>query len=109
MPSGSLTKTRRERSKTIKIEFCIEVLSKSTQEYDQTNKFRLYRSLPDLQEYVLINQNHVEIHQYTKAEGGFWLFRAYESEAETVKFTSIDLEVTVADIYQGVRFAAANP
>jgi Uma2 family endonuclease len=86
----------------------IEVLSKSTQEYDQGDKFKYYRSLPDLQEYVLINQYDLEIYQYTKADGGFWLFRAYESEAETVKFGSIEAEMTVAEIYQGVTFAAEN-
>jgi Uma2 family endonuclease len=87
----------------------IEVLSKSTQDYDQTDKFRYYRSLPDLQEYVLVNQYALEIQQYQRSEGGFWLYRAYESAAETVTFASIDLEMTVAAIYQGVTFAAEPP
>jgi Uma2 family endonuclease len=87
----------------------IEVLSKSTEGYDQTHKFKYYRSLPDLQEYVLINQYELEIHQYTKADGGFWLFRAYESETETVKLGSVGVELTVAEIYQGVTFAPENP
>lgn len=34
----------------------IEVLSDSTQKYDKTEKFRAYRSLPSLQEYILISQ-----------------------------------------------------
>jgi Uma2 family endonuclease len=84
----------------------IEVLSKSTQDYDKTDKFRYYRSLPDLQEYVLVNQYALEIQQYQRSEGGFWLYRAYESAAETVTFASIDLEMTVAEIYQGVTLAA---
>jgi Uma2 family endonuclease len=32
----------------------VEVLSKSTQNHDRTDKFRYYRSIPDFQEYVLI-------------------------------------------------------
>ncbi len=84
----------------------IEVLSKSTADYDQGDKFKYYRSLPDLQEYVLINQYDVEIQHYTKADGGFWIYRAYETLAETVNLGSIAVEMTVADIYQGITFAA---
>ncbi len=35
----------------------VEVLSKSTQNYDQGDKFLYYRSLPELQEYILISQS----------------------------------------------------
>lgn len=39
----------------------IEVLSKSTEDYDQGDKFKFYRSIADLQEYLLINQYELEI------------------------------------------------
>lgn len=83
----------------------IEVLSKSTSGYDYTDKFRYYRSIAQLQEYVLINQYDVAIDHYTKAEGDAWLLRAYESATEKLTFTSIDVEMTFADIYEGVDFS----
>ncbi|MGB5592906.1 MAG: Uma2 family endonuclease, partial [Crocosphaera sp.] len=43
-----------------------EILSKSTQNYDQGEKFRFYRSLPTFQEYLLIPQDYVSIMHYTK-------------------------------------------
>ena len=82
----------------------IEVLSKSTQEYDQNEKFRYYRSIPELQEYVLINQYELEIQQYTKTEDNLWIYRVYESTENIVKFASIDVEMNVAEIYEGVSF-----
>jgi Uma2 family endonuclease len=82
----------------------IEVLSKSTAEYDQDEKFRYYRSIADLQEYVLINQCQLEIQQYTKTSDGFWIYRVYESIEETVKFGSVDIEMSVTEIYAGVTF-----
>lgn len=36
----------------------VEVLSKSTRKFDQTLKFETYKSLPSLQEYVLIEQEN---------------------------------------------------
>lgn len=86
----------------------IEVLSKSTQDYDQGDKFKYYRSIPDLQEYLLINQYDLEVKQYTKTDSDFWMFRAYETAADTIALTSIDVELTVASLYEGITFDSAK-
>jgi Uma2 family endonuclease len=82
----------------------IEILSKSTKDYDRTDKFRYYRSISEFREYVLIDQYGIAIEQYTKTDKDTWLFRAYESDAEKIILTSIDIEMTVTDIYEGVEF-----
>ena len=82
----------------------VEVLSKSTKDYDRTDKFRYYRSIAELQEYVLINQYKVEIEHYTKADENSWLFRAYEASTDKIVFASINLEMTIEDIYENVEF-----
>jgi Uma2 family endonuclease len=82
----------------------IEVLSKSTEDYDLGDKFKFYRSIPDLQEYLLIDQYDLEIQHYTKSDGGFWIYRAYESIDDAIALTSINTEITVATIYEGVSF-----
>lgn len=81
----------------------IEVLSKSTEDYDRQDKFRFYRSLPHLQEYVLINQYELQIEQFTKTDAG-WLLRDYEADSETLRFTSVEVEINLADLYEGVVF-----
>jgi Uma2 family endonuclease len=86
----------------------IEVLSKSTEEYDQSDKFKYYRSIPDLQEYLLVNQYELDIQHYVKSNGGFWIYRAYESVEDTVALTSIDTEITVANVYEGVSFESSQ-
>jgi Uma2 family endonuclease len=82
----------------------IEVLSKSTEDYDLGDKFKFYRSIPDLQEYLLIDQYDLEIQHYTKSDGGFWIYRAYESINDVIALTSINAEITLATIYEGVSF-----
>jgi Uma2 family endonuclease len=86
----------------------IEVSSKSTEDYDKKDKLKYYRSIPTLQEYVLINQYELEIQQYTKSDGDFWIYRVYESTEDIVKFGSIEVEMTVAEIYEGVSFEEIN-
>jgi Uma2 family endonuclease len=86
----------------------IEVLSKSTEEYDQSDKFKYYRSIPDLQEYLLVNQYELDIQHYVKPDGGFWIYRAYESVDDAITLTSINTEITVANVYEGVSLEAAQ-
>ncbi|EHC19583.1 Uma2 family endonuclease [Fischerella thermalis] len=83
----------------------VEVLSKSTQKYDHTDKFRFYRSIPEFREYVLINQYEFQIEQYIKTGKGEWLFREYETEDAIINFVSIGLEMAIANIYESVDFS----
>ena len=80
----------------------IEVLSKSTQDYDQSDKFKCDPSIPDLKEYLLINQYDLEIKQYTKTDTDCWIFRAYESSADVITLSSVEVEIPVAEIYKGI-------
>lgn len=82
----------------------VEVLSKSTEEHDKNDKFKFYRSIPDLQEYLLINQYELDIQHYTKTDSGFWIYRTYEASEDTIALTSIEVDITVANIYEGVSF-----
>lgn len=82
-----------------------EVLSKSTQNYDQGDKFLYYRSIPELREYLLFDQSQFRAMQHTKTAEGKWLLTEYEGETAAVKLETIDLEISLSDLYEGVNFA----
>ncbi|MDJ0729176.1 MAG: Uma2 family endonuclease [Crocosphaera sp.] len=82
----------------------VEVLSKSTRDYDRTDKFRFYRSLPTLQEYILIEQSVYYIEQFYKQPNGEWIFKTYESDADTLNFYSVYFSIPLTYIYQRVDF-----
>ncbi len=77
----------------------VEVLSKSTRRKDQALKRRAYQSLPSLQEYVLIEQDFVEVEVCRKSQS--WQSEHYFLGDE-VRFESIDLSVPVEMIYSRV-------
>lgn len=82
----------------------VEVLSKSTKNYDQGDKFLYYRSIPEFKEYILIDQTRYYAMQYSKTIDGKWLLTEYESENATVQLSSIDLQINFSDIYEQVNF-----
>ncbi|WP_319419323.1 Uma2 family endonuclease [Pleurocapsa sp. FMAR1] len=81
-----------------------EVLSPSTQNYDQGDKFTYYRSIPEMEEYILISQQKYHVIQYTKTEAGKWLLSEYETEDALIQLGSLDLKLELSEIYTGVDF-----
>jgi Uma2 family endonuclease len=86
----------------------VEVLSKSTQNYDQGDKFLYYRSLPEFQEYILISQSRPYVMQYNKTEENKWLLTEYEGENASLSLTSVNFDLSFKEIYEGVTFNIIN-
>jgi Uma2 family endonuclease len=81
----------------------IEILSNSTEAFDRGAKFHHYRELESLQEYVLVNQDHTEIEIYRRMGDRTWSFETYGA-GETVRFASLDLDCSIAEIYTDITF-----
>jgi Uma2 family endonuclease len=82
----------------------VELLSQSTKDFDREDKFRLYRSIPEFREYVLVSQYEFLVSQYIKNESNQWLFQEYEGASATVSFNSVGVQMSVSDIYELVVF-----
>ncbi|MEB3178690.1 MAG: Uma2 family endonuclease [Nostocaceae cyanobacterium] len=82
----------------------MEVLSKSTQDYDRGEKFKYYRSIPEFKEYILIDQYSFYLEQFSKNPSGKWVLTEYELEDAVLALESINLEVLFSDIYERVNF-----
>ncbi|MBL1210607.1 Uma2 family endonuclease [Geminocystis sp. GBBB08] len=82
----------------------VEVLSNSTKDYDQNDKFDSYRTLPSLREYILIDQYKYYVKQFTKTPENKWLLTDYIGEDATVKLESINLEISLKTLYKKVNF-----
>jgi Uma2 family endonuclease len=83
----------------------VEVLSKSTENHDRTNKFRFYRSIPTLKEYIMIDQYEFIVEQFTKNDDGQWVLTEYESEDAVLSLQKIEFQIPFSEIYAGVNFA----
>ncbi len=82
----------------------IEVLSLSIQDYDRGQKFKYYRSVESLQEYILINQYEYEIEQFAKNQQQKWVLTEYKNQAQPLKLESLSAQIPLKDIYHRVDF-----
>jgi len=80
----------------------IEVLSPSTKTYDRGDKFKLYRDIPTLKEYILVDSESYSIEDFYVNEQGNWELNECRRIEETLVFNSIDVSLALAEIYDGV-------
>mgnify|MGYP006443060685 CR=1 FL=1 len=79
-----------------------EVLSESTRNYDRSEKFVSYRSLPTFQEYLLIEQDRVQIEQHIKQDDHHWLLTFHDDINSTISLASVSIEIAIADLYERI-------
>ncbi|HEY9879661.1 MAG TPA: Uma2 family endonuclease [Leptolyngbyaceae cyanobacterium] len=79
----------------------VEVLSPGTEALDRGDKFKEYRTLPSLQEYVLISSTQISVEIYRRGEGRLWLYYPYQ-DGDTIKLESLGFECPIALLYEDV-------
>lgn len=86
----------------------VEVLSKSTANYDRGDKFHIYRQIRSLQEYVLIEQDKyiIDIH-YKSPQSDLWKITRIEGIDSIIQFRSIDISISMKDLFFDVKFDEA--
>ena len=84
--------------------FIAEVLSKSTQNYDRSEKFVAYRTIPSFGEYLLVSQYSVRVEHYVKTAPDRWLLSEYSDPTTILTLSSFDLQLSIADLYENIDF-----
>ncbi|GAA4006749.1 Uma2 family endonuclease [Hymenobacter fastidiosus] len=84
----------------------VEVLSKSTAKGDRSSKFLLYKSIPSLQQYVLVDSQRVSIAVYSRAAAGSWLFQEYQGLDAVLPLPALGLELPLAEVYRRLELSA---
>lgn len=81
----------------------VEVLSPSTEAKDRSDKFTHYRTIPSLQEYLLIDSEKIAVDCYRRGEGKMWLYYPYTA-GDIITLDSIEFEFPIELLYEGVVF-----
>lgn len=81
----------------------IEVLSPSTSNYDHGEKFKLYRDIPTLKEYILVDSESIYIETFRLNESNHWELEEYNENNERLEIKSIEESITLSEIYDAVK------
>jgi len=84
----------------------IEILSASTKNYDRGEKFKLYRDIMTLKEYILVDSESVHIEAFRLNEHNHWELEEYNAITENLQIKSINENILLSEIYGGVKMEA---
>lgn len=77
----------------------VEVLSKSTEDYDHGAKFAHYRSIPSFAEYVLVAQRRRQVEHFHRLDSGQWLLTVLESDDAVLELPALQCALPLREIY----------
>jgi Uma2 family endonuclease len=101
---GKLERAESDKDSIINPSVIIEVLSKSTEDYDRGGKFYLYRSIKTLKEYILIDSLHISAEFYTRQNDNSWILKEFKHLSDNFFISAIGLTLSLKDIYDDVSF-----
>jgi Uma2 family endonuclease len=80
----------------------IEILSKSTKNYDIGIKFQLYRDIKSLKEYIMIDSEGIHVMRYFLNTHQQWELQEFKNIADILPINTIDFSISLHDIYLNV-------
>jgi Uma2 family endonuclease len=80
----------------------VEVLSPSTQGYDRSQKFALYRRIASLREYILIDPESRRVEAFRMGTDGRWVFEDM-SDGVSLEARSVDARIPLAQVFAGIE------
>lgn len=88
----------------------VEVLSEETAEYDRTNKFDNYSSIPSFREYLLVAQDRpfIEAFYLHDPETGLWKISRASGLDASITLRSIDWALQLKDVYRMTKDLKEN-
>ncbi len=82
----------------------IEILSPATKRYDRGEKFKLYRDIAGLKEYILIDSESISIEAFRLNEHNHWELEEYKKEDDILSVQTVQLSLPLREIYEAVKF-----
>jgi Uma2 family endonuclease len=79
----------------------VEVLSDSTEAFDRGDKFADYKTIAELEEYVLIHQKQILVEQFQRKSNDLWIPKMYQA-GDIVEFASIDFSCSIESLYENI-------
>ena len=82
----------------------VEVLSESTEQFDRGKKFQYYRTIPSLQEYILVSSQEYLIECFRRTKNDLWTLQTYEGLNAILRIENLAIDSPLSEIYATLSF-----
>ena len=78
------------------------MISDSTRQYDQNEKFRNYRELPSLRHYLLVETNGISIEHRYRLQNGDWQPQTFSAPDDIIELEAVGCRLSIRAVYEEV-------
>lgn len=96
---GELKLSKEDEDTAVQPAVLIEILSPGTRNYDRGEKFMLYRDIPTLKEYIMVDSLSVRIEAFRLNKMKHWELEEYKSLSGTLEIPSLNISIPLEEIY----------
>lgn len=82
----------------------IEITSPSTERVDRREKLLYYQSMPSLAEYVVADQDKMNVEVHRRQPNGGWLTYYFNEPTDVVELQSVNLTIPLPELYAQIQF-----
>lgn len=100
---GDLIQAPEDENSVIRPSIIIEILSGSTRQYDQSGKFTLYRDIPTLNEYIMVDSEAVRLEVFRLNKKKRWELQEYKSITDILTIPFLQIDISLAEIYEATK------
>ena len=100
---GDIVSSAADNDTAVQPSVLIEILSHSTKDYDRGTKFKLYRDIPSLKEYVLVDSEAIGIEIFRITADAHWQLEEYKNVNEMIEIKMIGFQLSLNEIYHGTK------
>lgn len=81
----------------------VEVISPKSVQRDRVVKLDIYRAIPSIDEYLMVDSRRIWACVSRRAPAGAWLDVTYTELDQRIDLLSVDLRISLADLYRGIE------
>lgn len=100
---GEIISSKEDEETATQRTVIIEILSPFTKNYDRGEKFMLYRGIPALKEYILIDSESIHAEHFAINKEGLWQLKEYNKHEEKIMIETLSVQLLLQDVYEGSK------
>jgi Uma2 family endonuclease len=100
---GEIVPSKTDPDTAVQPTVLIEILSPSTRNYDLGGKFELYREIPTLKEYYVVDSEAIGIVSHRINDQGIWGIQDYKLLESTLTMPVVNVSLSLKEIYEGTK------
>ncbi len=106
VPDGAVTCEEVDLNETYIVapKLVVEVISPESVSRDRVAKLDIYRAIPSMHEYLMIDSRKIWASLYRRGPANTWIDLTYAALEDSIELLSIGLQLSLAHLYRGIDF-----